>query len=80
MKAVACVSKEPAVKAAPSAPETVRDPYGRNTIRWSMAVEGRPEGPPSVCVAINDGAARTYLSKEEALALAVAIVESADTL
>ena len=80
MQAVVVIAKEPAIKADPSHPAIVTDGMGRNVTKWTQDIKGRHEGPPSVCLAINEGAARVYLSKEEALALALAIAEAADTL
>jgi hypothetical protein len=77
-KTVATVGKEPAVKAQPATPIVVQDAYGRNTTKWTTEVEGRPEGPLSVMVALPLRNAREYLTREEAIALVDQVLAAVD--
>jgi hypothetical protein len=79
-KALALVGAEPAVKFQPARPVMVSDSLGRNITKWLPQVDAKPEGPVGVCIAINEGTARVYLTVDEASDLANAIAICVETL
>lgn len=79
-KALALIGAEPEVKFCPAHPVVVQDSLGRNVTKWLPQVDAKPEGGLGVCIVINEGTQRVYLTADEAEDLAESIAKCIESI